>query len=121
MRSNGDSAARPREGGAGVLTRAVPARRDPGSDPWTGWDVGLLKKLIQAACRRAIESGEERITEQLIRELTIGPGDLPDLDADAGEVPDIPAGDHPRPNPRIPAPRNTVFDDKGPRPESAAG
>lgn len=80
--------------------------------------VGVLKKLIQAACRRAIETGEERISEALIRDITIGPADLPDLDAEAGEVPDIPAANAPGLKRRG---RNTVFDDKGPRTKATAG
>jgi hypothetical protein len=105
------------DGGEGMLTAGVMpeylfAR--------TGGVIGLLKKLIQAAARRAIETGDERITEDIVKELTISPGDLPDLDADAGELPDIPAAVPPaaRKQPRA---RSTVFDDKGPVPAAEAG
>ena len=80
--------------------------------------VGLLKKLIKAACRRAMETGDECITEALLREITIDPADLSDLDAEAGEMPDIPVVDAPTPKRRG---RITVFDDKGPRAEATAG
>ena len=105
------------DGGEGMLTAGVIpeylfAR--------TGGVIGLLKKLIQAAARRAIETGAERITEDLIKELTIGPDDLPDLDAGSGELPDIPATVPPTPRKR-PRPRSTVFDDKGPLTTPAAG
>ena len=79
--------------------------------------VGLLKKLIKAACHRAMLTGDECITETLLREITIDPADLSDLDAEAGEMPDIPAVDAPTPHRRG---RNTVFDDKGPRDEATA-
>ena len=74
--------------------------------------VGLLKKLIQEGCRHAIETGTETITAGLLDTLTLSPDDLPDLDPDAGEIPDIPAP--PAPAPRRPRKRrNAVFDDRG--------
>jgi hypothetical protein len=78
----------------------------------TGGIVGLLKKLIQAGCRYAIETGREQITTGLLDELALSPADLPDLDPESGEVPRIPAP--PAAPARKPAkPRNTVFDDRG--------
>ena len=56
----------------------------------TGGIVGLLKKLIQEGCRHAIETGTEKITTELLDTLALRPSDLPGLDPDAGEVPDIP-------------------------------
>jgi hypothetical protein len=82
--------------------------------------IGLLKKLIQAGCRHAIETGAETITAGLLDALTISPADLPRLDPEAGEVPDIPTP--PEPSPRKPGRRrNTVFDDRGVPAGEAAG
>ena len=78
----------------------------------TGGIVGLVKKLVQAGCRYAMETGHEQITAELLDMLALSPADLPDLDSDAGEVPDIPAAPTaPSRKPR--KPRNTVFDDRG--------
>ncbi|MGH3421848.1 MAG: AAA family ATPase, partial [Streptosporangiaceae bacterium] len=52
--------------------------------------IGLLKKLIQAGCRQAIETGTETITAGLLDALTVSPADLPGLDPGAGEIPGIP-------------------------------
>ena len=82
--------------------------------------VGLLRRLIEDSCARAIATGEERLTRELLAGTPVRLGNLADLDPDAGEIPDIPAGDAPPPRPekkrRL---RNTVFDDHGTRP--AAG
>jgi hypothetical protein len=75
----------------------------------TGGIVGLLRKLIQEGCRHAIETGAETITAGLLDALALSPDDLPDLDPDAGELPDIPAPPSRKPRRR----RNTVFDDRG--------
>ncbi|MFJ2779418.1 AAA family ATPase [Kitasatospora sp. NPDC087315] len=77
--------------------------------------VGLLKRLIQAGCRYAMETGEERLTPDLLDAMVIHPADLPGLDPDSGEMPDIP----PAPR-RTTRSRNTVFDDRG-TPPAAAG
>jgi len=74
--------------------------------------VGLLKKYIQAGCRRAMETGIEQITTGLLETLELTAADLPELDPDSGELPDIPqpparAARKPR------KPRSTVFDDRG--------
>jgi hypothetical protein len=74
--------------------------------------IGLLKKLIQAGCRRAIETGTETITAELLDTLAISPADLPGLDPEAGEVPEIPALPEP-PSRKAGKRRNTVFDDRG--------
>jgi hypothetical protein len=85
--------------------------------------IGILRKLIQKACRRAIEAGEEEITTALLDSLTITREDLPGLDPDSGEIPDvladtIPAAKKPA-RPR--KPRNTVFDDHGAPAAGTAG
>jgi integrase/recombinase XerD len=86
----------------------------------TGGIVGLVKKLVQAGCRHAIETGLEQITIDVLDTLTLSPADLPDLDPDAGELPHIPASAAARPS-RSAKPRNTVFDDRGaPASESAS-
>ncbi|MGW7406825.1 AAA family ATPase [Streptomyces sp. NPDC054833] len=80
--------------------------------------VGILEKLIQHGCRRAIDDGSEQLTKDLLNQFTVTPDDMPDLDAESGEQPHIP--------PHKPMPkknctgRNTVFDDDGPA-ESNAG
>jgi AAA domain len=82
--------------------------------------IGLLKKLIQAGCRRAIETGAETITAGLLDTLTVSPSDLPGLDPDAGEIPDIPPAPA-RPARKRRKPRNTVFDDPGTPASETAG
>jgi hypothetical protein len=81
----------------------------------TGGIVGLLKKLIQEACRHAIEAGTEKITTELLDTLALRPSDLPGLDPDSGEVPDIPKNVPPPQQKKKRRPRNTVFDDHGDR------
>ncbi|MFX0574465.1 hypothetical protein [Nocardia nepalensis] len=84
----------------------------------TGGIIGLVKKLIQAGCRYAIETGEEQITAELLDTLALSPADLPDLDPDSGEIPEIPAT--PAKTRKSSKPRNTMFDDRGiPATESA--
>ncbi|WP_331747859.1 AAA family ATPase (plasmid) [Streptomyces sp. NBC_00984] len=81
--------------------------------------VGLLRRLIEAGCTGAIASGEERLSLELLRSTPIRLGNLDDLDAETGEVPDIPQ-DVPPPatsaKKSAGRPRNTVFDDRGERP-----
>jgi hypothetical protein len=78
--------------------------------------VGLLRRLIEDGCAKAIATGEERLTRQLLAGTPIRLGNLGDLDADAGEVPDVPGNDVPPPRPKKKRrPRNTVFDDHGAR------
>ena len=74
--------------------------------------IGLLRKLIQAGCRHAIETGAEAITTALLDTITISPSDIPGLDPGAGEVPDIPPAPAPPARKRR-KPRSTVFDDPG--------
>jgi len=82
--------------------------------------IGLLRKLIQAGCRHAIETGAETITAGLLDTLTISPADLPGLYPDAGEVPGIPPAPG-RPARKRRKPRNTVFDDRGTPADETAG
>ena len=83
--------------------------------------VGILRKLIQKACRRAIETGEEEITTALLDSLTITRKDLPGLDPDSGEIPDILAAPAAKKPARPRKPRNTVFDDHGAPAAGTAG
>ncbi|MFD4864259.1 AAA family ATPase [Streptomyces sp. NPDC058412] len=85
----------------------------------TGGVVGVLEKLIQHGCRRAIEDGSERLTKDLLNQFTVTPGDMPDLDAESGEQPNIPP--HKATPKRKPRGRNTVFDDGGPAAADEAG
>ena len=84
----------------------------------TGGIVGLLRKLIQEACRHAIETGTEKITTSLLDTLALSSADLPGLDPDSGEVPDIPPAPAPRKSRRR---RSTVFDDRGTPAAGTAG
>lgn len=87
----------------------------------TGGTVGILRKLIQKACRRAIETGEEEITAGLLDSLTLTRKDLPGLDPDSGEIPDILAAPDAKKPARPRKPRNTVFDDHGAPAAGTAG
>jgi len=87
----------------------------------TGGIVGVLRKLIQKACRRAIETGAEEITTGLLDSLTLTRMDLPGLDPDSGEIPDILAGPDGGKPARTRKPRNTVFDDHGAPAAGTAG
>jgi len=68
--------------------------------------VGLLRKLIQMACSRAMETGCEEITIDLLDTLVIRKEDLPGLDPGSGEVPDIPRC--PAASPEGPATRSST-------------
>jgi hypothetical protein len=77
----------------------------------------LFRRLIEDGSE-AISSGEEQLTPELLARTTIRLGNLADLDAEAGEIPEIPQ------DVRLPQPpsknnnrkgRNTVFDDRGSR------
>jgi hypothetical protein len=85
--------------------------------------VGILRKLIQKACRRAIETGEEEITTALLDTLTLTRRDLPGLDPDSGEIPEgvlggTPAAKKPGKPRKL---RNSVFDDHGAPVSGTAG
>ena len=75
--------------------------------------VGLIRRLIEDGCARAIATGEERLTPELLAATPIRLPNLGDLDPDSGEIPDIPPDAGPPKKKR--RPRNTVFDDHGTR------
>ena len=81
--------------------------------------VGLLRRLIEDGCAEAISSGEEQLTPELLAGTPIRLGNLADLDAEAGEIPEIPPDTRPSRQASKKAGRkgrNTVFDDHGGRP-----
>ncbi|MFJ8856315.1 hypothetical protein [Streptomyces sp. NPDC102437] len=81
----------------------------------TGGVIGLLRRLIEDGCTEAMSSGEERRT-------VLHPEQLGDLDARAGELPDIPSAPRPARRRRPAHGANTVFDDRGlPTPRGEAG
>jgi hypothetical protein len=81
----------------------------------TGGSVGLLRRLIEDGCSRAMKTGEERLTVDLLDEIRINLDGLSDLDPDAGEIPRIPEHIPATKPKKKPRPRNTVFDDHGAR------
>lgn len=76
----------------------------------TGGIVGLLERLIEDGCAHAIDTGAERLTDDLLDDLDINLSDASRRDKDSGELPTVP----PRPATGRRRGRNTVFDDKGP-------
>ncbi|KUN76512.1 hypothetical protein AQJ64_36615 [Streptomyces griseoruber] len=52
--------------------------------------VGLLERLIEDGCTQAIDSGDERLTTELLDEIDINLGNPAGRLPDAGEVPDVP-------------------------------
>jgi hypothetical protein len=86
--------------------------------------VGLLERLIEDGCREAIDTGTERLDQALLDNVALSIPDAGSRDAEAGEIPTIPAG------PASPDSsgarkrkrgRNTVFDDRGPAAGAGAG
>lgn len=74
--------------------------------------VGLLERLIEDGCTRAIDTGAEHLSIDLLDEIDINLGGQPGRDPTAGEIPAVPP--RPRQSTRKPKARNTVFDDRGP-------
>jgi hypothetical protein len=86
--------------------------------------VGLLRRLIEDGCAKAIATGEEQLTPGLLAGTTIRLGNLAGLDPEAGEIPPIPPDVQPPAPPRNKPrkrPRNTVFDDHGDHRPAAGG
>jgi hypothetical protein len=84
----------------------------------THGSVGLLRRLVDDGCKRAMRTREERLTRELLAGIRISVESLADLDPQSGEIPqvlqqDSPARPKKKPRPRKPKPRNTVLDDHG--------
>jgi hypothetical protein len=77
----------------------------------TGGVVGLLERLIEEGCAEAVDTGAEKLTDDLLDTILINLGNDPTRDAGAGEVPQVPQV-APRTTRKRKA-RNTVFDDTG--------
>jgi AAA domain-containing protein len=81
--------------------------------------VGLLRRLIEDGCAKAIATGEEQLTPELLASTAIRLGNLAELDPETGEIPSIPQDvQPPRPSSspkNRKKPCNTVFDDHGDR------
>jgi chloramphenicol 3-O-phosphotransferase len=108
------------------LFRAEPGMLTAGAMPEylfrrTGGVVGLLERLVEDGCMQAIDTGQERLTTQLLDSVEINLGNLPNRDPTAGEIPPIPPTAAKAKRTRGKRPRNTVFDDHGTPPVSAEG
>jgi chloramphenicol 3-O-phosphotransferase len=77
--------------------------------------VGLLERLLEDGCTRAIKSGREQLTIELLDRIELNLGNVPGRDPTAGEVPPIPPQPAAAKAKRTGSkrPRNTVFDDHG--------
>ncbi|MFF0337747.1 hypothetical protein ACFYUM_34810 [Streptomyces fimicarius] len=86
--------------------------------------VGLLRRLIEDGLTKAIESGLEDLTIDLLDEITINLGNVPGKDdgrdAEAGEIPDIDTSPKRKPGPKPRKGRNSVYDDRGTPPAAEA-
>src|SRR6266508_562046 len=89
----------------------------------TGGIVGLLERLIEDGCTRAIAYGEERLTIDLLGRIELKIGNVPGRDPTAGEIPTVPPPPAAAKAKRTGGkrPRNTVFDDHGTPPATAQG
>jgi AAA domain len=111
------------------LLRAEPGMLTTGAMPEylfrrTHGIVGLLRRLIEDGCAKAIATGEERLTPELLAGTAVRLGNLADLDPEAGEIPPIPQDvQPPKPSRKTSRkkPRSTVFDDHGDRLSAAHG
>jgi hypothetical protein len=79
--------------------------------------VGLLRRLIEDGLTKAIESGLEDLTIDLLDEITINLGNVPGKDdgrdPEAGEIPDIDTSPKRKPGLKPRKGRNSVYDDRG--------
>ncbi|MFE6031246.1 TniB family NTP-binding protein [Streptomyces niveus] len=81
--------------------------------------IGLLERLIEDGCQEAMDGGTESLNEALLDRITINLARADDRDADAGEIPPVPAASPASQRPtagkaKRRKARNTVFDDRGP-------
>ncbi|MFD4339964.1 TniB family NTP-binding protein [Streptomyces anulatus] len=91
--------------------------------------VGLLRRLIEDGLTKAMESGLENLTIDLLDEIAINLGNVPGKDdirdAEAGEIPDVDTAPQlkakaARKIPKARKGRNTVLDDRGTPPAAEA-
>ncbi|MFI6689257.1 hypothetical protein [Streptomyces sp. NPDC050485] len=86
--------------------------------------VGLLKRLVEDGLVKAMESGAEDLTTDLLDEITINLGNVPGQhnirDAASGEIPDVDPAPTPALKNRQKRARNTVYDDPGIPPAAQA-
>jgi hypothetical protein len=77
--------------------------------------VGLLERLLEDGCARAIASGSEQLTIELLDGIELNLGNVPGRDPTAGEIPAVPPRTAAATTKRTGGkrPRNTVFDDHG--------
>ncbi|MFD4018493.1 AAA family ATPase [Streptomyces sindenensis] len=100
------------------LLRAQPGMLTGGHMPEylyrrTSGVIGLLRRLIEDGCTEAMAGGEERLTVDLLDGTVLRPEQLGDLNAQAGELPDIPSTPRPHRRRRPTRGANTVFEDRG--------
>jgi hypothetical protein len=86
----------------------------------TRGSVGLLRRLIDDGCKRAMRTREERLTKDLLAGIRISVESLSDLDPESGEIPQVLKADSPASQKKRLKPRNTVFDDHGASPGADA-
>jgi hypothetical protein len=79
----------------------------------TGGVIGLLERLVEDGCARAVDTGAERLTAAVLDGIDINLGNVPGRDPAAGEIPTIPPRTATTGQKKKSRPRNTVFDDKG--------
>jgi hypothetical protein len=75
--------------------------------------VGLLERLVEEGCARAIETGTENLTVPVFDDVDIDLGNVTGRDPHAGEIPNVPARRRAATTRATRKPRNTVFDDNG--------
>lgn len=75
--------------------------------------VGLLERLIEDGCREAIDTGTERLDQALLEDVALSLPEASGRDAEAGEIPAIPAGPAAKAAGKRKRGRSTVFDDRG--------
>ncbi|WP_262505831.1 hypothetical protein [Streptomyces sp. TRM68367] len=118
--------------------KSATSRLNPNSEPLpeylylrTHGIVGLLRRLVEDGLAKAMESGLEDLTIDLLDEVTINLGNIPGKDGvrdpEAGEIPDVDTAPQPQPQvkpagetPKAKKGRNTVLDDRGTPPAAEA-
>lgn len=107
------------------LFRAAPGMLIDGTMPEylfrrTEGIVGLLNRLIEDGCTKAMENGQENLTTDLLGEIPINLGNIPGRDAASGEIPVLWGEEEAASPKRRKRGRNTVLDDQGSRPAGDA-